>query len=93
MIKYLKKDIDYKTLKIIPNHLSIIMDGNGRWAERKCIPRSAGHKAGVKKVRMVITESIRAGIAILTLYAFSTENWKRPKKEISSLMGLFEDIT
>jgi undecaprenyl diphosphate synthase len=92
MVKHLNNDIDNKAHKIIPNHLSIIMDGNGRWAEKNSLPRYAGHKAGVKTVRMVITESIRAGIGILTLYAFSTENWKRPKQEISSLMDLFEEI-
>ena len=91
-LKHLKKNIDNKTLKIVPNHLSIIMDGNGRWAEKNNLPRHAGHKAGVKTVRMVIAESIKAGIGILTLYAFSTENWKRPKQEISSLMDLFEEI-
>lgn len=92
MLKHRKDDINNKISKVIPNHLAIIMDGNGRWAEENNLPRYAGHKAGVKTVRMVITESIRAGIGILTLYAFSTENWKRPKQEISSLMGLFEEI-
>lgn len=75
----------------VPNHLSIIMDGNGRWARKHNLPRFAGHKAGVKTVRMVIAESIKIGINILTLYAFSTENWNRPKKEIDLLMNLFQE--
>jgi len=75
----------------VPNHLSIIMDGNGRWARKHNLPRFAGHKAGVKTVRMVVAESIKIGINILTLYAFSTENWKRPKEEINSLMNLFQE--
>lgn len=77
--------------QIIPNHLAIIMDGNGRWAQKHNLPRSAGHKAGLKTVRMVIIESIKAGINYLTLFAFSTENWKRPKEEVSSLMDLFQE--
>jgi undecaprenyl diphosphate synthase len=67
------------------------MDGNGRWAKKHNLPRFAGHKAGVKTVRMVIAESIKLGINILTLYAFSTENWKRPKQEINSLLNLFQE--
>ncbi|NLL62023.1 MAG: isoprenyl transferase [Candidatus Atribacteria bacterium] len=77
---------------LIPKHLSIIMDGNGRWAEKKNLPRFEGHKAGLKAVRMVTSESIKAGIKYLTLYAFSTENWKRPQEEVSSLMNLFQEI-
>ena len=80
------------SLKIIPNHLAIIMDGNGRWAKKNNLPRSAGHKAGVNTVRMVIVESIKAKIKFLTLFAFSTENWKRSQQEISSLMELFLEI-
>ncbi len=92
MIKYKKNGINDIKLKVVPNHLSIIMDGNGRWAEKNNLPRFAGHKAGLKTVRMVITESIKAGISILTLFAFSTENWKRPKQEIFSLMNLFQEV-
>lgn len=77
--------------QITPNHLAIIMDGNGRWAQKHNLPRTAGHKAGLKTVRMVIIESIKAGINYLTLFAFSTENWKRPKEEVSSLMDLFQE--
>jgi undecaprenyl diphosphate synthase len=92
MLKNNKNYLNITKLTIIPNHLSIIMDGNGRWAKKRNLPRFAGHKAGIKTVRMVIAESIKAGIGILTLFAFSTENWKRPKQEISSLMTLFQEM-
>ena len=78
--------------KIIPSHLSIIMDGNGRWARKYKLPRFAGHQAGVKTIRMVIAESIKAGVNILTIYAFSTENWRRSNIEITSLMDLFQEV-
>jgi len=81
-----------KKCKLVPHHLSIIMDGNGRWAKKHNLPRFAGHQAGVKTVRMIITESIKAGVKVLTIYAFSTENWKRSKREINSLMNLFQDV-
>ena len=73
----------------IPEHVAIIMDGNGRWAEARGQPRRAGHQAGVKSVRGVIEESIRHGVRVLTLFAFSSENWRRPREEVSSLMNLF----
>ena len=72
----------------IPKHIAIIMDGNGRWAKRKGLPRTMGHKAGVETIRRVIKESDKLGIKYLTLYAFSTENWKRPSDEVSALMKL-----
>jgi undecaprenyl diphosphate synthase len=73
----------------IPRHVAIIMDGNGRWAERQGLPRTAGHKAGVESVRAVIEESVRSGVQALTLFAFSSENWRRPKSEVSLLLELF----
>lgn len=73
----------------VPVHVAIIMDGNGRWAEARGQPRRAGHQAGVKSVRAVIEESIRQGVRVLTLFAFSSENWRRPPSEISFLMELF----
>jgi undecaprenyl diphosphate synthase len=73
----------------IPRHVAIIMDGNGRWAERQGLPRTAGHKAGVDSVRAVIEESVRSGVQALTLFAFSSENWRRPKAEVSLLLELF----
>ena len=72
----------------IPRHVAIIMDGNGRWAKQRSLPRVAGHKEGMKAVRKAIEGSIDAGIEILTLFAFSTENWQRPRREITALMGL-----
>ena len=72
----------------IPRHIAIIMDGNGRWARGKGLPRSAGHRQGMNAVREVIEGAVEAGIEILTLFAFSTENWQRPRVEISALMGL-----
>ena len=72
----------------VPQHVAIIMDGNGRWAKQCNLPRIAGHKEGMKAVRNAIEGSLDAGIEMLTLFAFSTENWQRPKHEIAALMGL-----
>lgn len=75
----------------LPAHLAIIMDGNGRWAEKRGLSRSKGHAAGVDALRETITACVRLGIPVLSAYAFSTENWKRPKKEVDFLMQLFAD--
>ena len=72
----------------VPAHIAIIMDGNGRWAKSRFMPRTYGHKVGVATIRKVVKECSRLGVKYLTLYAFSTENWKRPKDEVSALMGL-----
>ena len=72
----------------IPVHIAIIMDGNGRWAKEKGLPRNAGHQAGVETVRRITAECVRMGVKYLTLYTFSTENWNRPADEVSALMGL-----
>lgn len=72
----------------IPSHIAIIMDGNGRWAKQHGLPRAAGHKKGVETVRDIVKLSVELGIKYLTLYTFSTENWKRPKEEVSILMKL-----
>jgi undecaprenyl diphosphate synthase len=74
----------------IPRHVAIIMDGNGRWAKRRHLPRAAGHKAGVDAVRKTVRAAKAVGLEALTLYAFSSENWKRPEDEISDLMGLMK---
>jgi len=74
--------------KPLPKHICIIMDGNGRWAEKRGLPRSAGHRQGVEVIKDIIKVTSDIGIKYLTLYAFSTENWKRPKKEIEALMNL-----
>jgi undecaprenyl diphosphate synthase len=75
----------------IPNHIAIIMDGNGRWAKARGLPRHAGHKEGVKPVRMCVEECSRRKIGALTIFAFSSENWQRPAAEVGSIMQLFLD--
>jgi undecaprenyl diphosphate synthase len=77
------------SLKPLPRHVAVIMDGNGRWAAARGLARPAGHKAGLVPARMCIEECGRRGVAALTLFAFSSENWSRPAEEVASLMGLF----
>ena len=77
--------------KNIPKHVGIIMDGNGRWAKKRGLPRVMGHKAGVKIVRKILYAAKDMGIKYMTVYAFSTENWKRPQNEVNSLMQLFKE--
>ena len=72
----------------LPRHIAVIMDGNGRWARQRGLPRLAGHKAGVESVREIVSACADLGIEVLTLYSFSTENWLRPKEEVSDLMKL-----
>lgn len=72
----------------VPRHVAIIMDGNGRWAKKRKLPRSLGHKAGASRVQEIIETSGNMGVEVLSLYAFSTENWKRPEKEVENIMGL-----
>ncbi|MFJ3460735.1 polyprenyl diphosphate synthase [Achromobacter spanius] len=76
-------------IRDIPEHVAIIMDGNGRWATRRLLPRTAGHAKGVQAVRRVVEACGRAGVRYLTLFAFSSENWRRPAEEVSLLMRLF----
>ncbi len=78
-----------KVRRSIPRHVAIIMDGNGRWAKQRRLPRIAGHRAGVKSVRRVVEQCIEHDIEALTVFAFSTENWRRPQKEVGLLMELF----
>ncbi len=73
----------------IPTHVAVIMDGNGRWAEARALPRHAGHRSGVKAVREIVETAARRGVSYLTLFAFSSENWRRPVEEVSLLMNLF----
>ncbi len=75
----------------LPRHVGIIMDGNGRWAKQRGLPRVAGHRAGIASVRDVVDGSVRIGLEVLTLYAFSRENWSRPPAEVNALMGLLCD--
>jgi undecaprenyl diphosphate synthase len=75
----------------VPRHVAIIMDGNGRWARERSLPRPLGHRAGMRAVREVVEGAIAAGVEVLTLFAFSEENWQRPATEISALMQLLEE--
>jgi undecaprenyl diphosphate synthase len=72
----------------VPRHVAIIMDGNGRWAKQRGLPRVAGHRAGAEAVRQTMRAAVKLGVEVLTLYAFSSENWRRPEEEISDLKGL-----
>ena len=76
---------------VMPGHIAIVMDGNGRWAKKRFLPRVAGHRAGVETVERIVKAANEIGIRYLSLYAFSTENWKRPKEEIKGLMGRLKD--
>lgn len=78
--------------KEIPAHVAIIMDGNGRWARERGLPRLAGHRAGVENLRRVLEASAEYGVQYLTIYAFSTENWERPPAEVRGLIGILEDV-
>ncbi len=78
--------------RIIPRHIAIVMDGNGRWAKEKGLPRAAGHKKGAKQVEVIMEAASELGVSVLTLYAFSAENWSRPKHEIDILMRLLSNF-
>ena len=75
-----------------PCHIAIIMDGNGRWAKRRGLPRLAGHRAGVENIRRILRECTDLGVQYLTIYAFSTENWSRPSAEVEGLMRIFGEF-
>ena len=87
----MNKKEDTKTFDILPRHVGIIMDGNGRWAKKRGLPRSEGHKEGAKVFRKISQYAGDIGIENVTFYAFSTENWKRPKQEVEGIMDLFRD--
>jgi len=87
---FAKKKVDLENLNI-PEHVAIILDGNGRWAKKRMLPRTAGHRAGSKNVRKIVEAAADIGIKYLTVYAFSTENWKRPKEEVDALMSLLRE--
>lgn len=80
---------DTTVAAMVPRHVAIIMDGNNRWARRRLLPGVAGHKAGVRSVRAVIEVCMEEGVEVLTLFAFSSENWQRPPEEVGALMELF----
>jgi undecaprenyl diphosphate synthase len=83
---------DHAELTRVPQHVAIIMDGNGRWAEARGLPRAAGHRAGTENLRRVLRATVEFGVPILTIYAFSTENWSRPSTEVRALMMLLEHV-
>jgi undecaprenyl diphosphate synthase len=76
----------------VPEHIAMIMDGNGRWAKKRGLPRLAGHRAGTENLRRILRACVEFGVKILTLYAFSTENWGRPEAEVKGLMHILEDV-
>jgi undecaprenyl diphosphate synthase len=86
-----EKTIDLSSLTI-PNHVAIIMDGNGRWARQRGLPRQAGHRAGAENLRRIVRACVEFDIKILTIYAFSTENWGRPESEVRGLMRIFARV-
>lgn len=86
-----KKETAQVEFSVLPRHLGIIMDGNGRWAKKRALPRTAGHKVGADVFKKISKACGRIGIKEVTFYAFSTENWKRPKEEVETLMRLFYD--
>jgi len=80
------------TFEKVPTHIAIIMDGNGRWAQARGLPRVAGHQAGTENLRQVIRACVEFGVSYLTIYAFSTENWDRPREEVDGLMSILESV-
>jgi undecaprenyl diphosphate synthase len=76
----------------VPSHIAIIMDGNGRWAKKRGLPRLAGHRAGTENIRRIVTECVAQGVKYLTIYAFSTENWSRPSREVEGLMRILSEF-
>lgn len=85
-------DAKIESLETIPMHVAIIMDGNGRWAMARGLPRLAGHRAGTENLRRIIEACVEFGIKYLTIYAFSTENWGRPENEVQGLLRILEDV-
>ena len=85
-------DREYPPLAHVPQHVGIIMDGNGRWARARGLPRSAGHRAGTENLRRVLRAAVDFGVPVLTIYAFSTENWSRPEGEVKALLTILEGV-
>ena len=94
--KVIDNQINDLSIKIdkqkVPEHIAIIMDGNGRWATRKGLPRSFGHKQGVSVLKKILKAAKNLGCKVITVYAFSTENWSRPTKEVDFLINLFSEV-
>ncbi|PIE81663.1 MAG: isoprenyl transferase [Chloroflexi bacterium] len=91
MVKRQQKLLDLNGYKV-PQHIAIIMDGNGRWAKKRGLPRQAGHRQGAENLRRIVNACVEFGVKILTIYAFSTENWGRPESEIKGLMRIFARV-
>ncbi len=91
MVRRQEKPLDLSSYRI-PTHVAIIMDGNGRWAKRRGLPRQAGHRAGAENLRRIVRACVEFGIKVLTIYAFSTENWGRPESEVRGLMRIFARV-
>jgi undecaprenyl diphosphate synthase len=87
-----ENDQQYPPLAQVPQHVGIIMDGNGRWARARGLPRAAGHRAGTENLRRVLRAAVEFGVSILTIYAFSTENWSRPEGEVKALLTILEGM-
>lgn len=85
-------ELDKSVLTKIPVHVAIIMDGNGRWAQQRGLPRTEGHRAGVENMRRVLEGAVEFDIKVMTVYAFSTENWGRPEEEVRGLLRIFEEV-
>lgn len=85
------KQLKISRLAIVPKHIAVIMDGNGRWAKQRGLPRTVGHRAGMERAKEAVETCLSVGVKHLTLFAFSTENWRRPPEEVSFLMKLFEE--
>lgn len=90
MALFKKKQVEIDKTNL-PRHIGVIMDGNGRWAKKRGLPRSAGHSAGAESLKKIVTEANNLGVKYITVYAFSTENWKRPEAEVNYLMNLLLD--
>ncbi len=88
-MKGISDNTDIASAHVMPRHIAVVMDGNGRWANKRHLPRAAGHKAGVGSTRKIVENCAKENIEALTIFAFSSENWSRPKSEVSSLMSLF----
>jgi undecaprenyl diphosphate synthase len=84
--------LEREPLQRVPAHVAIIMDGNGRWAQARGLPRAAGHRAGTENIRRILRACVDFGVEVLTLYAFSTENWGRPPEEVGALMRIFAEV-
>ena len=89
MVRHTSSTLEIPEVRAVPRHVAIIMDGNGRWASKRHMPRVAGHSEGLGAVRKVVEECRRQGVEFLTVFAFSSENWRRPPEEVGFLMKLF----